>query len=411
MKYNFDEEIGRKGTNSGKWEFVPREGDPTKFDHTDQFFGEDRLLPMWVADMDFRCAQPIVEALAARVQHGIFGYSMATDSYYQAVVAWMHRRHGWAIQPEWIVTSPGVVAALNFLMRTLVGLGDRVLIQTPVYAPFYRAVLNAGGEVCGVPMICQDGGYQMDFAAVEAQARNPRVKATILCSPHNPVGRVWTPDELRRFGEICLANDVLVIADEIHGDLIMKGITFTPFATLGKEFQQRSVTCTAPSKTFNMAGLHTSNIIIADPELRSRFQTTIRNLGVSGASMFGMVALEAAYTHGEEWLEQALDYINGNLETLRTYLAENIPQVTLIPLEGTYLAWLDCRELGLDGEALRRLMTEDARVYLDQGTLFGPEGEGFERINIACPRPLLLDALARIKGAVDRLANRAGASG
>jgi cystathionine beta-lyase len=293
------------------------------------------------------------------------------------------------------------VPALNFLMRTFISPGDRVLIQTPVYYPFYKAIENAGGQVCGCPLIYQDGRYTMDFAGIEALLRGGDVRATILCSPHNPVGRVWTRDELTRFGDICLANDILVVADEIHGDLVMKAHTFTPFASLSDAFAQASITCTAPSKTFNLAGLSTSNIIIPDPDRRASYQTMVGSSGLFGTSLFGIVALEAAYAHGEEWLEQALEYIQGNLDTLRAYLAENIPQIVLVPLEGTYLAWLDCRRLELDGQALRRLMIDEARVYLDEGFLFGPEGEGFERINLACPRAILVEALERIKQAVD----------
>jgi len=289
-------------------------------------------------------------------------------------------------------------------MRMLIAPGDQVLVQTPVYAPFYRAITNAGGEIRRVPMALHDGRYTMDYAAIEEAARDPQVKATILCNPHNPVGRAWTAEEMRRFGEICFAHDVQVIADEIHGDLVMRGATFTAFASLGKEFERRAISCTAGSKTFNLAGMHTSNIVIADAELRAKLQTTMGNLGLFGASNFGVVALEAAYRHGEEWLEQALDYMSGNLEFLKTFVAENLPQVVLSPLEGTYLAWLDFRALELDGVALHRLMMHDAGVYLDEGAIFGPEGEGFERINLACPRALLADALERIKRAVDALA-------
>ena len=403
MKYDFDEQIDRRGTNSVKWEFMPREDDPAKLDPTDRFFGDDRLLPMWVADMDFRCAQPIIDALTARVQHGIFGYSFPTPAYFEAVAGWMKKRHNWAIQPEWIVTTPGVVPALHFLMRTLIAPGDQVLVQTPVYAPFYRAITNAGGEIRRAPMRLEAGRYTMDYAAVEEAARDPRVKATILCNPHNPVGRAWTADELRRLGEICFANDVQVIADEIHGDLIMRGATFTPFASLGEQFERRAVTCTAASKTFNLAGMHTSNIVIADPELRARLSATIANLGLFAVNEFGMVALEAAYQHGEEWLDQALDYMTGNLEYLKSFVAENLPQVVLSPLEGTYLAWLDFRALELDGEALHHLVMHEAGVYLDEGPIFGPEGEGFERINLACPRAILAEALGRIKRAVEGL--------
>jgi cysteine-S-conjugate beta-lyase len=254
MKYDFDQEIDRRGTHSVKWEFVQSESDPSAVEHTDQFFGEDRLLPLWVSDMDFACPQPVVDALVARAQHGMFGYTRPTEPYFRAVIDWMARRHGWSIRPEWIVTTPGVVTALNLLLQTFIRPGDKVLVQTPVYYPFYRAIDNIGGEICRSSLLYQDGRYQMDFADLEDKVSDSRVTATILCSPHNPIGRVWTRDELTRFGEMCLKNHVLVISDEIHADLIMKGHIFTPFAAIHDDFARASITCTGVSKTFNLAG-------------------------------------------------------------------------------------------------------------------------------------------------------------
>lgn len=401
MKYDFDREIDRRGTSSVKWEFIQREDDPTQVVHTDQFFGEDRVLPLWVADMDFRCPQPVIDALVARAQQGIFGYTYKTDSYFEAVAGWMNRRHGWAIQPEWISITPGVVPALCQLVRTLIQPGQKVLVQTPVYYPFYLAIEGNGAEVVRNPLVYRAGRYQMDFDDLEAKTADPQVKAAILCSPHNPVGRVWTEEELTRFGEICLKNDVLVISDEIHADLILRGYHFTPFAAISEEFARRSITCMAASKTFNLAGLHVSNIIIPDAELHARFEQTLHSSGLFGVGVFGQVALEAAYNHGEEWLEQLLDYLTGNFQFMQDYLAQNITQIEAVPLEGTNLAWLDCRRLEMTGEELRQLMIKQARVYLDEGYIFGPEGEGFERINIACPRSVLSEALGRIKRAVE----------
>jgi cystathionine beta-lyase len=243
----------------------------------------------------------------------------------------------------------------------------------------------------------------MDFDDLQQKVRDPRVKMAILCSPHNPVGRVWTREELARFGEICLENNILVVSDEIHGDLIYRGNTFTPFAKAGDEFISRSVTCTAPSKTFNLAGLHTSNIIIADAGLRARFEKTLMSNGLFGGNVFGLVATEAAYNEGEEWLEQVIDYLGENLRYLEDYIAREIPQISVVHPEGTYLVWLDCRRLGLDKLELRRLMLDEARLQLNDGYGFGPEGEGFQRINIACPRAILVEALERIKTVIDRL--------
>jgi cystathionine beta-lyase len=403
MHYNFDREIDRAGTNAAKWEVVKQDGRFVSVEQMPPNPDGRRLLPMWVADMDFPVAQPVINALTARAQHGIFGYNWPAPSYRRAVVDWMARRHGWPVEPEWILTTPGVVPALNMLVRTFVAPGQRVMVQPPVYYPFYTSIANNGAELARNPLLLADGRYGMDFAGLEAVAREPDVVMLILSSPHNPVGRVWTPDELRRLGELCLAHDVLVVADEIHGDLIYPGQRFTPYAALGEQFAANAVICTAPSKTFNLAGLATSNIIIPNPELRGRFERTLNSNGLHGVNTFGMVALEAAYTHGEEWLAQVLDYVAGNLRYLQDYVAQHLPQIDVIEPEGTYLVWLDCRRLGLDKDTLERLMLNEARVFLDEGCIFGPEGEGFERINIACPRSLLAEALDRIKTAVDGL--------
>jgi cystathionine beta-lyase len=404
MQYDFDAEISRRGTNSLKWEFFTEGESRVHWERTDPALGDERVLPMWVADMDFPCPQPVVDALVERARHGIYGYTARTDTYHQAVVNWMARRQGWTVAPEWICTTPGVVPALNTLVRSFVAPGAKVLIQPPVYYPFFNAVQNNGATLVTNPLLYENGGYGMDYADLEQKARDPELKMAILCSPHNPVGRVWTRDELARFGQICLENDVLVVSDEIHADLIYKGYEFTPFAGIGPDLARNTVVCTAPSKTFNLAGLHTSNIIIPDDELRSRFQKTLRATGLGWVGAFGLVALEAAYNHGEPWLEQVLDYIQANLRYMEAYLARHIPQITLVQPQGTYLVWLDCRRLGLDGAALKRLMFDQARVFMDEGFLFGPEGEGFERINIACPRALLVEALERIKNAVEALA-------
>lgn len=403
MSNSFDKEISRQGTNSVKWEFMQGGEDLVEWKHTDACFGEGRILPMWVADMDFRSPAPVVEALVARAKHGIFGYSAPTKDFYQSVIGWMKRRHGWQIEQDWICITPGVVPALNMLVRAFVAAGDKVLIQPPVYYPFYKAIENNGAELALNPLIYEDGRYRMDLAELEEKCSDPKVKLAILCSPHNPVGRVWTKEEMVQFGEICLANDVLVVSDEIHADLIHKGHEFTPFASISEDFTRRSITCTAPSKTFNLAGLHTSCIVIPDGDLRTKFEGVLQSNGLFGIGTFGVVALQAAYDHGEEWLEQLLEYLDGNLAYLEAYIAEHIPQLSVVRPEGTYLVWVDCRELQLDKHELRRLMLKEARVYLDEGYIFGSEGEGFERINIACPRTVIVEALDRIKIAVEGL--------
>jgi cystathionine beta-lyase len=403
MDYAFNEEIDRRGTNSVKWEFVMGENDLLHWECTDRFLGEQRVLPLWVADMDFRCPQAVIEVLQSRVEHGIYGYSAPTNAFFDSVVYWMDRRHGWQVEPEWICTSPGVVPALHLLVRTYLQPGDKVLIQPPVYYPFSSAIINNGCEIATNALLYENGKYSMDFENLEELARDPGVKMAILCSPHNPVGRVWSQAELARFGDICIKNNLLVVSDEIHGDIIYSGHTFTPFAKISPEFARHSIICTAPSKTFNLAGLQTSCIFIPDEELRAAFKQTLLSTGLFGLNSFGVIALQAAYEHGEAWLEQVLSYIEANLAFLEGFISEHISQIDVVRPEGTYLVWLDCRRLGLGKLELKKLMLEEARVYLDEGFLFGPQGEGFERINIACPRSILVEALERIREAVDRL--------
>lgn len=407
MNYNFDAEVNRRDTNSVKWEFMHGGEDSPQLQHTYRFFGKNRTLPMWVADMDFISPRSVVDALTARAQHGIYGYTAPTQDFYQSVVRWMQRRHDWEIAPEWICITPGVVSALNMLVRAFVSPGDRVLIQPPVYRPFYRAIKNNNAELALNPLIYEDGRYRMDIEGLEAKCRDPKVKMAILCNPHNPVGRVWTREELVKFGEICIDNGVLVVSDEIHGDLIYKDHIFTPFANANISFSQNSIICTSPSKTFNLAGLQTSCVIIPIEDLRSSFKKVLQSNGLSGISTFGVVAAQAAYDHGEEWLMQLLEYIEDNLKYLEQYIAEHIPQLTVVRPEGTYLVWLDCHRLRLGKWELKQFMLEEAKVYLEEGFIFGPEGEGFERINIACPRAILVEALDRIRQAVGKLSSSA----
>ncbi len=398
MKYDLDRVIDRNGTGSNKWSFYwggSHSGPITPIDSTLQSEGP---IPVWVADMDFASPQPVIDALTQRVQHGIFGYTSATDSYFDAVTNWLSRRHGWDVPKEWISTTPGVVPALHFAVKTWCKPGDKVLVQKPVYYPFFRSIKHGGCEIVSSNLIEEAGAYRMDFADLEIKAADPDVKMAILCSPHNPVGRVWTADELRQYGEICNRNGVLVIADEIHADLMMPGITFQPYAMLGDEFANNSVVCTAPSKTFNLAGMHLSNLIIPNPKLKADYDRYMAETGVAGGlNPLALVAIEAAFNEGEDWLAQVLDYINGNYLFLKHFLAENLPQLRLTELQGTYLAWIDFRALGLDKPALERLTQLDAKVLFDEGHVFGDEGFGFERINLACPRAIIEVALNRLK--------------
>ncbi len=403
MSYNFDEEISRKGTSSIKWEFLFENFQPVYGDHADPKYGHDRILPMWVADMDFRGPPAMIEALVARAQHGIFGYSLATDGYYEAVMGWMEQRYGRSLNKEWFVITPGVVPAINMMLETFLQPGEKVLVQRPVYYPFFTAIENNGGVIVSNSLVYENGRYHMDFADLAEKAADPEVTIAILCHPHNPVGRVWTAEELARFGQICLENNVMVISDEIHCDLIYQDQTFTSFATLGPEFEGNSIVCTAPSKTFNIAGLKTSNIIIPKKEWREKLGLTLMRHGLMGSNVFGLVATEAAYRYGAEWLAAVMAYVQDNYRFMVDYLAEHLPQLKVVPPEGTYLVWVDCRALGLDPQARKALMMGEAKVFLDEGEMFGPEGEGFERFNIACPRSILAEALDRIRTAVANL--------
>ena len=396
MNFNLDAEIERTGTDSIKWEYVIKDGQAVYTDRASKKYGSERLLPLWVADMDFRCPPAVIDALAARVQHGIFGYTRPTDSYYKAVTGWFKRRYDWDVKQEWITLAPGIVPAIHMMVQSFMEPGDKVLIQPPVYYPFPNAINNNGNEVVTNSLVYKNGRYQMDFDDLEAKTADPALKMVILCSPHNPVSRVWTQEELIRFGEICIKNNGIVVSDEIHCDLTFDGVTFTPFAKISEEFAQNSIICTAPSKTFNLAGLKTSNVIIPNAEWKEKFEAAMWKNGIYGGNSFGAVATEAAYNHGEEWLTAVMEYVTANHQFMVDYFAEHLPQVTVIPPEGSYLIWCDFRELGLSSEARKELIMENALVYLDEGELFGPEGAGFERFNLACPRSILAKALERI---------------
>ena len=401
MTIDFEQEVDHYGVNSIKWEFVVDDRELKHWDLTDPDLGDQSILPMWVADMDFLAAPPIVEAVTRRAQRGLYGYASKTDSYLSAVCGWMARHKAWAVNPEWILMMPGVVTALHVIVRHFTAPGDKVLIQRPVYHPFTFSIENNQREVASSALRLTGDRYEMDFDDLAEKAADPAAKLAILCSPHNPVGRVWSREELTRYAEICSENGVRVIADELHSDLIMPGGQFVSYGTLDERFLKDVFVCTAPSKTFSLAGLQTSNIIVPDAELRDELRIELRALGLWGTNPFGLVGTEAAYNHGEPWLEQVIDYIWGNLEYLDNYLKSRLSSMKLIPIEGTYLAWIDCRGLGLDGAALNRLMMDDARVYVDGGHIFGPEGEGFVRINVACRRQTLEQALARIERAVN----------
>jgi cysteine-S-conjugate beta-lyase len=398
-RYDFDRIIPRAGTDCMKW------------DGAEVIFGEKDIIPMWVADMDLPIADPITAALKRRADHPIYGYPLTTPpSVIEAVIRRLKRKYDWTVEPEWIVITPGVVSALAAAVKAFTVPGDYVVHQDPVYYPFWSVIENNGCHVANNPLKLVGDRYEIDFDDLAArfgprQMMTPvpsRVRAMILCNPHNPVGRVWTREELVGMGELVIRNGAVMISDEIHCELLFKGYRHQPFAALSTEFAQNSVICMAPSKTFNLAGLETSVIIIPNERLRQRFNLARRGIMPLG-NTFGMVALEAAFNEGDEWLEQLLVYLEGNLDFLVDYCRQNLPRIRVIRPEGTYLVWLDCRALGMDGLALKAFMNHQAKVGLDHGFIFGPSGEGFERINIACPRSMLAKALDRIRVAVDAL--------
>ncbi len=381
MKYNFDELINRRGTNSYKWDGTT----------------DETVLPLWVADMDFRAAPPIIEALQKRVEHGIFGYVRVPDEYYKAVTDWFARRHQWQIKKEWMIYTSGVVPAMSAVIKALTVPGDKVLVQTPVYNCFFSSVRNNGCEMVNSPLIRKDNSYVMDFAALEQQAADPRVKVMLLCNPHNPAGRVWTREELTRVGEICIRNGVTVVSDEIHCELVFPEYKYTPFTSISEEFLQHSITCISPSKSFNIAGLQIANIVAVDAEVRAKIDKAININEVCDVNPFGVIATIAAYNESEEWLIQLIDYLKQNYIYLCDYCNLYLPDFPITKLEGTYLAWMDCSKLGCSSEELEHRLMEEAHIWLNAGTMYGEVGEGFMRWNLACPRSTLIEALERFR--------------
>ncbi len=386
-EYDFDRLVDRRGTASIKWDFSER------------FTGLQDLLPLWVADMDFMAPAEVIEALSRRVEHGVFGYTLEPESYYQAVIGWMKRRHGWEIRRGWMISCPGVVPSINLALRAYSSPGDRVIIQPPVYYPFREAILNNGRRVAENPLRLEERRYRMDFDQL-AELIDRRTRMLILCSPHNPVGRVWNGAELAKLVEICARHSLVIVSDEIHHDLVMKGFRHIPTASLSEQAGRTTVTLTAATKTFNLAGLGCSLAVISNPRLRKRFQTAWKGQWTGAANALSMTATEAAYRYGERWLEQVLAYIRRNYDFLVGFLGRRVPQARVTPLEGTYLAWVDLRALGLSAETLKERILKAGRVWLDEGPMFGTGGEGFQRVNLACPRSTLEEALKRMAAAL-----------
>lgn len=386
---NFDEVIDRKNTDSLKFDFAVQRGMP-----------ED-VLPLWVADMDFKTSSLVLDEINKRVNHGIFGYSDTGVKYFEAVSSWLKKHHNLEIEQDWIVKTPGIVFAIGMAIRAFTKEGEAVLIQQPVYYPFSGLIKSNNRKLISSDLVlAEDGKYHIDFDDFEKKIVENNVKLFLLCSPHNPVGRVWTKEELKKVVEICIKYEVIIFSDEIHSDFIYDGYVHTPTVNVDSRVKDYCVTATSPAKTFNLAGLQVSNIIISNSKLRSVFEREIYASGYSQLNTLGLVACEAAYNYGEVWYTELKKYLKGNLEFVREYLAKELPEIKLIEPEGTYLIWLDFRSLDLTEEEREDLIVNKAKLWLDSGAIFGKVGEGFERINIATNRSVIEEALSRIKSAI-----------
>ena len=382
---DFDKVIDRRNTRCLKYDFAKRRGMP-----------ED-VLPLWVADMDFATSSYIEDALIERAKHGIFGYSEVQTPYFEILENWLKKHHNWDVQEKWLIKTPGVVFALAMAVKAYTEIDEGILIQAPVYYPFYEVIRDNGRKIVENELyLGDDNRYHIDFEDFEDKIISEKVRLFILCSPHNPVGRVWTAEELVKLGDICVKHGVIVVSDEIHADFVFKGRHHV-FASLKKEFENISITCTSPSKTFNLASMMMSNIFIPNHELKRKFRKELDAAGTSQLGIMGLVACEAAYCKGEEWYRSMIEYVRKNIEFTKEYIAENIPDVSMIDIEGTYLVWLDFHKTGLSAEELDRRIIHNAKLWLDSRKIFGKCGEGFQRINVACPRSILKEALDRIK--------------
>lgn len=389
MKYDFDKLIDRKNTNSIKYDFLEENG-----------FLPDTI-PLWVADMDFSAPVEVIEKLKEVAAHGIFGYSETKEQYFRSVHDWFSVKYGFDTMPEWMIKTPGVVFAIAVAIRAFSKEGEGILIQRPVYYPFERLIKKNNRKLINSPLLFKNERYSIDFEDFENKLRTGNVKLFILCSPHNPVGRVWSEEELSRIGELCLKYKVVVVSDEIHCDFTYANHRHTSFAAISPEFAQNSIICTSPTKTFNLAGLKIANIFIPNTKLRQQFKEEISKTGFGGLDTFGLAACEAAYSFGDEWLLQLKEYLQGNLDFVREFIIKYLPDVRLIEPEGTYLLWVDFSGLNLSDSQINNIIKNKARLWLSDGSIFGEEGKGFQRINIACPRKNLSDALLRLQQALD----------
>ncbi|ENY8691039.1 TPA: MalY/PatB family protein [Clostridioides difficile] len=388
MNYNFNEIVDRSNNFSSKWSEMEKK------------YGTNDLLPMWVADMDFKAAPCIIDSLKNRLEQEIYGYTTRPDSYNESIVNWLDRRHNWKIKSEWLIYSPGVIPAISLLINELTKANDKIMIQEPVYSPFNSVVKNNNRELIISPLQkLENGNYIMDYEDIENKIKD--VKLFILCNPHNPVGRVWTKDELKKLGDICLKHNVKIISDEIHSDIILKKHKHIPMAYISKEFEKNTITCMAPTKTFNIAGLQSSYVILPDEKDYKLLDDAFTRIDIKRNNCFSLVATEASYNNGESWLESFLEYLESNIDFAIKYINENMPKLKVRKPEGTYLLWVDFSALGLSDEELESILVQKGKVALNQGNSFGIGGSGYQRINLACPRSMLEEALIRIKNAIN----------
>jgi cystathionine beta-lyase len=385
--WNFDEPDGREGT------------DCIKYDRREDTFGVKDIIPMWVADMDFNTPDFVVESLQKRLDHQIYGYSFRSSEYFQSMISWIKTRHNWTVEKEWISFSPGIVPALNFCTLAFTQPGDSIIVQPPVYFPFFSAAESHGRNLIYNRLTESEGKWNMDYNSLIAGI-DSKTKMIIISNPHNPVGRVWTPEELNNLADICLKNNILIISDEIHCDLVLPGFTHTPMASLSEKIAENTVTLIAPSKTFNLAGLSTSSVIIKNPVLRKSFNRIVDNLHVGNGNIFGNTASIAAYTNGHKWLDALLDYIDNNIEFVKDYCGKMIPEIIPVQPEATYMIWLDCRRFGMSGKDLQNFFVHKAGVGMNEGSTFGPGGEGFMRMNLGTTHQTVMKAMEQIERAV-----------
>ncbi len=389
MKYNFDNNLNRFDTNCIKWDFL------------ETFFQKTDLNALWVADMDFQIPQEILEQLRKRLEHGVFGYTGLSESYYNSVIKWFNKRYNWNIKSNWIITTPGVVPALSIAIQEFTEKEDEIIIQSPVYFPFKEAIELNNRKVVNNKLVLKNNKYYINWSDLEEKAKT--AKMLILCSPHNPVSRVWTEEELTKLGNICKKNDLLIFSDEIHADIIFEGHRHLPTASINSNIQNRTIAAFACSKTFNLAGLHLASIIIPSFSLRKKFKGALQKLHLTLPNIFGMVGTEAAYQYGEDWLEELLIYLWENYKFVDSYLEENIPQLTVIKPEGTFLLWLDCSKLNFNDNDLATFFIQEAKLALTNGIMFGSGGSGFMRLNIGCPKSNLVSALDSLKKAISNI--------